>query len=33
MRDVVLKASEFVLDSDFLKKHPEAIGTTFSDKD
>ena len=33
MRDVVLKASEFVLDLDFLKKHPEAAGTTFSDKD
>ncbi len=33
MRDVVLNASDFALDSDFLKKHPEAAGTTFTDKD
>ena len=33
MHDVVLKPSEFALDSDFLKKHPEAAGATFSDKD
>ena len=33
MRDVVLKPSEFALDSDFLKKNPEAASATFSDKD
>lgn len=33
LRDVVLKASEFMLDSDFLKKHPEAAGTIFTDQD
>jgi len=32
MSDVVLKASEFVLDSDFLKTHPEAAGATFGDQ-
>jgi photosystem II stability/assembly factor-like uncharacterized protein len=33
MRDMVLKASEFTLDSDYLKKHPEAAGATFGDQD
>ena len=31
--DVLLRATEFTLDEDYLKKHPEAAGTTFSDKD
>lgn len=33
MHDVVLKSSDFVLDSDYLKKHPEATGAAFADKD
>jgi photosystem II stability/assembly factor-like uncharacterized protein len=33
LHDVVLKASEFVPDPDFVKKHPEAAGATFDDKD
>ena len=33
MRDTVLKSSDFVLDADYLKKHPEAAGAVFTDKD
>lgn len=33
MRDVVLRASEFTIDPEYAKKHPEAAGTTFSDHD
>ncbi|MBL9144644.1 MAG: hypothetical protein JNM99_13270 [Verrucomicrobiaceae bacterium] len=33
LRDVVLRAEEFTPDADYLKKHPEAVGATFGDKD
>ncbi|MBB5035369.1 WD40/YVTN/BNR-like repeat-containing protein [Prosthecobacter vanneervenii] len=33
MHDVVMKASDFAPDADFVKKHPEAAGTAFTDKD